>query len=139
MFTVAIMAAGYSSYKTISSYRAINVSESDLLISENIEALSSGGEAYDSDDDDKPKKKKKIKVPKDSGICYINEWTKVRPVRDMYGRRIRDEYYWTYRALYNDFWQTCKKEWTEDEDAQDQCETRECQEGERTHVTPGWY
>ena len=43
MFAVAIMAASYGGYKAYSSHSAY-MSENDLLISENVEALSGGGE-----------------------------------------------------------------------------------------------
>ena len=90
---VAFAAVGLGSYKAYGSYTAANMSEEDLLIAENVLALS------------EDIKVTYVKVVKDSGSCYT---TKVSGQEEKYENGIRYIRYSYVPELSDDIWQDCK-------------------------------
>ena len=125
MFVAALVTASFCGYKTYNAYQKSNMSEVDLLVLENLSALSDPGTS--SFASDKPKTKK-IKVVKDSGTCYKIEYFDIEQIEDPY------DPYWNgirycVKCTPEGHWTTCKKIETEDLEAEDQCEKQNCADG----------
>ena len=89
---VALVAVGLSSYKAYGSYTAANMSEEDLLLVENVLALSENIDV------------KYVKDVKDSGCCYTTE---VKGVEEKCVNEIRYIRYCYVSKLSDGTWQEC--------------------------------
>ncbi len=126
-----IATVSMGSYKAYDSYVASYMSEEELLLAENVEALSFDSDAGSS-------KKKKILVPNKSGSCWDCKITKREPIYSN-GRYVGDRTYQTSSCT-GSTWQTCKRETVDDENAQDRCTKQNCPDGQYTQKQyEGWF